>query len=138
MTIPNSSETAAILVADTLRAIADDKSLVIFNTIGITGGDPDILITRLGITRKQFYSRLSTLTKASLISRKSRRYELTSLGRIVDDAHLMIGTALNKFWKLKALDSIETEHKLPIGERNRIVSTLIDSEDIIKVLVKHT
>ena len=47
-------------------------------------------------------------------------------------------TALNKFWKLRALDSLETEHELPIGERNRIISTLIDNEDIIKVLVKHS
>jgi hypothetical protein len=36
----------------------------------------------------------------------------------------------------EALDSLETEQKLPTGERNKIISTLIDNEDIIKVLVK--
>jgi hypothetical protein len=135
MTAAKKSE-AAVSMADILRAIADDKSLVLFNTIAIAGGDSDILITRLGVTRKQFYFRMSALINAGLMSRKNRQYELTSLGRIVYDVHLMIGKALNKFWELKALDSLETEHKLPIGERNRIISTLIDNEDIIKVLVK--
>jgi predicted transcriptional regulator len=79
---------------------------------------------------------MSALINAGLMSRTNRQYELTSLGRIVYDVHLMIGKALNKFWELKALDSLETEHKLPIGERNRIISTLIDNEDIMKVLVK--
>jgi hypothetical protein len=79
---------------------------------------------------------MSALINAGLMSRKNRQYELTSLGRIVYDAHLMIGKALNKFWELNALDSLETEHELPIGERNRIISTLMDNEDIIKVLVK--
>ncbi|PWU81404.1 MAG: hypothetical protein DLM72_07210 [Candidatus Nitrosopolaris wilkensis] len=59
------------LLANFLKAIADDKSLVLFNTISIGGGNSDILIRRLGLTRKQYYSRISALLKAGLISRKS-------------------------------------------------------------------
>jgi hypothetical protein len=123
-------------LATILSAIADDKSLVLFNTIAIAGGDTDILITRLAVTRKQFYSRISALLKTGLIIRKNRQYHLTSFGKIVYDAQLMIGRAASTFWKLKAIDSIETEHKLPADERNRIINTLIDNQDIIKILVK--
>ena len=125
-----------VSIADVLSAIADDKSLVLFNTIAIAGGDSDILITRLDVTRKQYYSRISALMKTGLISRKDRQYMLTSLGKIVYDAQLMIGRATNTYWKLKAIDSLETEHKLPADERNKIINTLIDNQDIIKILVK--
>ena len=127
-----------VSIANILSAIADDKSLVLFNTIAIAGGDSDILITRLGVTRKQYYSRISALMKTGLISRKDRQYMLTSLGKIVYDAQLMIGRATNTYWKLKAIDSIETEHKLPADERNKIINTLIDNQDIIKILVKQS
>ena len=125
-------------IANILKAIADDRSLVLFNTIAIAGGDSDILITRLGVTRKQFYSRMSALQKTGLIIRKNRQYVLTSLGLIVYDAQMMIGRATNTYWKLKAIDSLETEHKLPAEERNKIINTLIDNQDIIKILVKQS
>ncbi|MGB7952563.1 MAG: hypothetical protein WCF23_01175 [Candidatus Nitrosopolaris sp.] len=125
-------------LADILKAIADDKSLVLFNNIANAGGDTDILIRRLDLTRKQYYSRISALLKTGLISRKNRQYNLTSFGKIVYDAQLMIGRAANAFWKLKAIDSLETEHKLPTEERNKIINTLIDNQDIIKILVKQS
>ena len=125
-------------ITNILKAIADDTSLVLFNTISIAGGDSDILITRLGVTRKQFYSRMSALQKTGLISRKNRQYVLTSLGLIVYDAQMMIGRAINTYWKLKAIDSLETEHKLPADERNKIINTLIDNQDIVKILVKQS
>jgi hypothetical protein len=128
-----------VSIANILSAIADDKSLVLFNTIAIAGGESDILITRLGVTRKQFYSRMSALQKTGLIGKKNRQYVLTSLGLIVYHAQLMIGRATNTIWKLKAIDSIETEHnKLPADERNKIINTLIDNQDIIKILVKQS
>ena len=127
-----------VSIANIFSAIADDKSLVLFNTIAIAGGASDILITRLGVTRKQYYSRISALMETGLISRKDRQYMLTSLGKIVYDAQLMIGRATNTYWKLKAIDSIETEHSLPGDERNRIINTLIDNQDIAKILVKQS
>jgi hypothetical protein len=127
-----------VSIANILKAIADDRSLVLFNTIAIAGGDSDILITRLDVTRKQYYSRISALMKSGLISRRDRQYMLTSLGKIVYDAQMMIGRATNTYWKLKAIDSLETKHKLPADERNKIINTLIDNQDIIKILVKQS
>src|SRR6266496_5873538 len=133
-----STENVGVSIANILKAIADDKSLILFNTIAIAGGDSDILITRLGVTRKQFYSRMSALQKTGLISRKNRQYVLTSLGLIVYDSQLMIGKATNAYWKLKAIDSLEIEHRLPADERNKIINTLVDNQDIIKILVKQS
>ena len=127
-----------VSIANILKTIADDKSLVLFNAIAIAGGDSDILITRLGVTRKQFYARISALQKTGLISRRNRQYLLTSLGKIVYDAQLTIGRAANTFWKLKAIDSLEIGHSLPADERNKIINTLIDNQDIIKILIKQS
>lgn len=124
-------------VVDCLRAIADDKSLVLFNAIALAGGsDTDILVKKIGLTRKQYYSRISAMVRNNLISRKNRRYHLTSFGMIVYDAQMMIGRGVSTIWKLKAIDSLETDHKLPVNERNKIINTLIDNQEIIKILVK--
>ncbi|HET7149482.1 MAG TPA: hypothetical protein VFI73_13405 [Candidatus Nitrosopolaris sp.] len=134
----SSANEQAVSIASILKAIADDTSLVLFNTISIAGGDGDILMKRLGVTRKQFYSRMSALQKTGLIIRKNRQYVPTSLGSIVYDAQMMLGRAANTFWKLKAIDSLDTEQKLPTDERNKIINTLIDNQDILKILVKQS
>jgi len=41
-------------VTDILKTIADDKSLVLFNTIGLSNGDIDICLSALELTRKQY------------------------------------------------------------------------------------
>ncbi|MGC1927333.1 MAG: hypothetical protein WA667_00030 [Candidatus Nitrosopolaris sp.] len=69
-----------VLIAN-IKAIADDRSLVLFNTIAIADGDSDILITRLDATKKQCYSRIPALQKTGLISTKNRQYVFTSLAR---------------------------------------------------------
>jgi hypothetical protein len=43
-----------------LKTIADDKSLVLFNTIALSNGDIDIYISAPKLTRKQYYSRTHT------------------------------------------------------------------------------
>jgi predicted transcriptional regulator len=98
----------------------------------------DSVFTRLDVTRKQYHSRISALMKTGLISKRDRQYMLTSLGKIVYDAQMMIGRATNTYWKLRAIDSLETEHKIPADERNKITNTLIDNQDIIKILVKQS
>jgi len=80
----------------------------------------------------------STVTQrpvAGLISRKNRNF--TSFGMIGYEA-LFIGKAVETFWKLKAIDSLGAGQKLPLEQRNKIVNTLIDYQDIIKILVKQS
>ena len=70
-----------ITVGDLLNVICDDKSLCIFNTIGLaTNYDSDILIRNIRLSRKQFYMRVSKMIDAGLVVRFGRRYNLTTLG----------------------------------------------------------
>ena len=117
-------------VANVLNAISDDKSLVIFNTIAKDSND--FLISKVNLTRKQYYSRISNLTKSDLISRKNKRYFLTSFGKIVYEAQKRIEVAVEDHWKLKAIDSIERFDSLglPAEEFNKIIDTLIENQQI--------
>ena len=70
-------------VLDVLKTIANDKSLVLFNTIALSDCDSDICIRGLELTRKQYYSRLSALLKAGVVKRVRGKYSLTTFGVIV-------------------------------------------------------
>ena len=125
-------------VAGILKTIADDKSLVLFNTIALSNGDSDILISTLHLTRKQFYARLSALLKAGLVKREMARYYLTTFGMILYHAQEIIGKALNQYWKLKAIDSINVtcNGELPQDQVHRIIDTLITNQEIKDILLQ--
>ena len=125
-------------VANILNAISDDKSLLLFNTIAITNGETEIQVRKMGITLKQYYSRMAKLTKANLIRRKNGKYILTLVGRIVYDSQMIIGKSLNYYWKLQALDSIQTSSStgLPKEEISKLIDTLIDDYQIKDILMK--
>jgi hypothetical protein len=126
-------------IADVIKAISDDKSLVLFNTIALASGDSDILKTTVKLTRKQYYSRMSGLVNAGLVIRKNGNYFVTSFGKIVYDAQLMIGKAVESYWKLKALESFDISSagpQLPAEEYNRIIDTLMNGNDEIKDILR--
>jgi hypothetical protein len=123
-------------IADVLKVISDDKSLVLFNTIALASGGSDILKTTVRLSRKQYYSRMSGLVKAGLVTRKNGDYLVTSFGKIVYDAQLMIGKAVESYWKLKALDSFglssSVDSQLPAEEYNKVIDVLMNGKDEIK------
>jgi DNA-binding HxlR family transcriptional regulator len=118
-------------VADILNAISDEKALILFKTIALEKVDSDILRSRTKLTRKQYYSRISRMTKAGLVKRKSGRYNLTAFGKVVYEAQRTIENAISNYWKLKAVDSIiEISDELPKEEFNKIVDILIENHQI--------
>jgi hypothetical protein len=129
-------------IADVLKVISNDNSLVLFNTIALAPGDSDILKTTVKLTRKQYYSRMSGLVNAGLVTRKNGDYFVTSFGKIVYDAQLMIGKAAENYWKLKALDSfklsLSDSPQLPDEEYNRVIDTLMgDNNEIRDILYRN-
>jgi predicted transcriptional regulator len=126
--------------ADVFSAISDKKSLDLFKSIVMTkAGDTDIFRKKSKLTRKQFYSRMSRMIKVGLIKRKNGKYFLTSLGKVVYEAESMIENALNDYWKLKAIDSLEGDGlnmELPTEERSKILDTLIANQNIKQILLK--
>ncbi|MGB6673490.1 MAG: hypothetical protein WBE34_13740 [Candidatus Nitrosopolaris sp.] len=123
-----------VSVSDILSAISDDKSLVLFNTIAIASGDSTILISRLNLTRKQYYSRMFDLINAGLVKRTNGKYFVTSFGKVVYKAQELIGMAVQYSSKLKAIDSIESP-KFPAAELSKIIDTLISNTEIKEIVV---
>lgn len=122
-------------VTGVLRSISDDISLDLYKSIANSNGERgDDLLAKTKITRKQYYSRLSSLTKAGLIKRKNGRYSLTAFGRIVHESEKSIENAFNIYWKLKAVDSIGVSNDIPKEEYSKIVDALIDSYKIKDIL----
>ncbi|MDQ6864548.1 MAG: hypothetical protein M3044_12065 [Thermoproteota archaeon] len=120
-----------------LDAISDKRASDIFRSIALANSNSDILITQLKLTRKQYYSRMSSLKKAGLVKRQKGRYLLTSFGKVISSAYLnleaKIDNAVGSYWKLKAIDSID----ISLGqERNKVISVLIDNQEIESVLIK--
>jgi predicted transcriptional regulator len=122
--------------ATVLRTIADDKSLELFKTIAQGNIDSETLKSKTKLTRKQYYSRLSRMTKAGLVRKKSGKYLLTAFGKIVYDAQTIVENALTSYWKLKAIDSLEMSNELPKEEQQKLIDALLDNQEIKGILVK--
>ena len=122
--------------ANVLRNIGDDKSLDILKTIGQGTIDSDILKSKTKLTRKQYYSRLSRMTKAGLVRKKSGRYLLTAFGKVVFDAEATVENALESYWKLRAIDSLEMSNELPREEQQKLIDALLDNQELKGILVK--
>ena len=120
-----------------INAISDVQSLDLFKAIAHTNADSDILTKKAKLTRKQYYSRMSRMTKVGLIQRKNGKYSLTSLGKVTYQAQTLIENALTDYWKLKAIDSLDssTSTGLPQEEHDKILHTLIDDQQIKQILL---
>jgi hypothetical protein len=129
-----------VALVKVLDAISDNKSLIVFKTIALGKPNSDIHISKMQLTRKQYYSRLSEFMKAGLVKQDIGKYTLTSLGKTVYDSLIIMETALENFWKLKAVDSLKvavtTGHdSLSKEEHIKILNTLIDNEMIKKIIL---
>ena len=120
-----------------MRSISDGMALDLYKTIAnSSGATGEFLQSKIKISRKQYYSRLSNMARAGLIKRKHGRYSLTAFGKIVYDCERSIENAYNIFWKLKAIDSIGVSNELPKEEYSKIVEALIDNYEIKDILMK--
>ena len=135
------SKTKSECLAEFIKLISDEKSLLIFNTIFLASGDSsDILIKQLKLTRKQYHSRITRLVKAGLVKRQKGRYFLTSFGTVIYDAQRLLGNAVKNYWKLKALDSLGgvNNDSIPKEECNKIIDQMINNQQIKQILLSTT
>ena len=102
--------------AKVLSAIADDKSWSLFSTIAMSsdsnghqsGDGSRILLSKLSLTRKQYYQRINRFTSLGLVKRKNGRYRLSSFGRIIYEIQKTIEIAIQYRGRFVALDSLES------------------------------
>ena len=131
-----------LFIADVLSIIGNAKALSIFKAVALSENDySSILITKLKLTRKQYYSNMERLTEVNIVRRTNGKYSLTSFGKVIFSMLLKIETAIKFHWKFNAIDTImmasSGNNELPIEERDRIIDSLIDNQEIKDMLVSN-
>ena len=129
-------ESKMVSVADILRAISDKRALALLRIVALTKPNTIILISKTKLTRKQYYSRMSSLVRTGLVKRIKGKYALTAFGKLIYyNALIIMENATSGYWKLKAIDSLEMSNDLPVEERKKIINSFIDNQKIKDVLV---
>jgi hypothetical protein len=124
-------------LAEIIQIISDDKSVLLLQTIFLASGETsEILRTRLKLGRKQYYSKMSRMSKAGLLKRQKGRYFVTAFGKVIYDAHRLLVSAVKNHWKLKAIDSLGNQILLlPKEERVKIIERMIGNRQIRQILL---
>ena len=73
--------------------------------------------------------------EVGLIRRNRGRYFLTAFGKVVYDAHMTIHKSLLYYWKLKAIDSIQTTD-ISKQDFSTLVDTFIDNYQLKDISMK--
>ena len=125
----------SVTVEKSLKALSDDKALILFETIAHQDLDPHNILTKLGLTKRQYYSRMFSMLDAGLIKRKNGTYSVTSFGKVVYKAQTLIGQGVSYQWKLKAIDSLEMNSTPLVQEELvKVMNLLIDNQEIREIL----
>jgi hypothetical protein len=125
-----------IKVVDIMHALSDNSSLLLLDTIAIVDGRSDLLISKLCLTRKQFYSKTSYLMKCGLVDRRNGRYVLTSFGKIIHYIIMNVKRAAECYSKLKVIDLLETSNDHILKEEfDKIADILLEGNPQIRHIV---
>ena len=123
-------------VSAIFRALGDDKSLILFNTVALSPGNSNLLTRNLNLTRKQYYSKMEHLSKQGLVARTNGKHYLTTMGKIIYELQNVIGTAVNDYWKLKAIDSLRIQDQLPEDQVAKLIDTLVENQGLRDIILK--
>jgi hypothetical protein len=116
-------------LADVLRSISDDKSLLIFQSIGDVNSNGEISLKKLGLTAKQYYSRMSAIIATDLIKRQRGRYYLTPFGKVIYCCVMIAKSAPNNYYNLKAVEYTEGSG-FSNEDLGKLMDALIDNQQI--------
>jgi hypothetical protein len=123
-----------------MKSISDSHSLSIFMIIADQEKiKTQVILNKLKITRKQCYQRLSKLIRAGLIRRPSTgrgHYSPSAFGKVIYCCMMISQNALNEYFKLKAIDVVESSSDLSNQEVMKFIDTLISSQKIKQFLNK--
>ena len=124
-----------VSVEDVLKAVSDSKSLDMFRSIAKGRIESEVLKQTKELSKKQYHFRMRRLLKAGLIQRIKGSFSLTCLGAVVYHAQLIVEKGVNNYWKLKAIDSIQSSAEIGQHERTKLIKTIIDDSGIESILV---
>jgi predicted transcriptional regulator len=124
-----------VSVEDVLKAVSDSKSLDMFCSIAKGSVESEVLKETKGLSKKQYYFRMRQLLKAGLVQRIKGSFSLTCLGAVVYHAQLIVEKGVNNYWKLKAIDSIQSSAEIGQNDRMKLIKTIIDDSGIESILI---
>ncbi|MGA7008682.1 MAG: hypothetical protein WB612_02990 [Nitrososphaeraceae archaeon] len=127
-----------VSVEDVMKAVSDSKSLDMFRSIAKGSIESEVLKQTKGLSKKQYYFTMRQLLKAGLVQRIKGSFSLTCLGAVVYHAQLIVEKGVNNYWKLKAIDSIQSSAEIGQHERTKLIKTIIDDSGIESILVAQT
>ena len=123
------------LSGEILKLVMNENTLKILNQIVNNNNNKDedentLSITKIGLTRKQFYTKLNELTTRGLVKREKGKYYLTTFGNIVYDLTLeyknKLDSVIENCWKFKALDLLDISDELTNDEKHKIIEHLFE------------
>jgi hypothetical protein len=135
-------------VCDVLRVISDSNALALFEAIENNNNNNNsnnkdctskLLLTKIQLTRKQYYSRLSEFIKIGLIKRTNGIYSLTTLGKIIYDAKMQLDSCINDYWKFQLIDQLEKtsskDNSLPKEEFTSVINALVSDSKMRDIII---
>jgi predicted metal-binding transcription factor (methanogenesis marker protein 9) len=130
------SKTNKKSLTNVLKSISDEKSLSIFQAIAdVNSNNVEIGLKKLDLSRKQYYSRISTMRETGLIKRQSGRYYLTPFGKVVYCCTMITKNALDNYYELKAVEITE-DSGFSNEELSKLVNVLIHNKEVKEFLTK--
>jgi DNA-binding HxlR family transcriptional regulator len=119
-----------------LKMVMNENTLKILNQIidnknSNNDTDGNILsITKIGLTRKQFYTKLNELTTKGLVKKEKGKYYLTTFGKIIydltSDYRNKLESVIEDCWKFKALDVLEISDEFTTDEKHKLLEHLFN------------
>ena len=128
------TKTKGITVANVLKSISDPISIELFKSVSVAGSESSALRSKSKLTRRQYYSRISSFTRNGMLIRKNGRNYRTTFGKVVYYTLMMVENAFVNYYKLKAIDSIGLSYDIPQAEHKKIIDNLIADPDIRQIL----
>ena len=72
-----------------------------------------------------------------LVKKENGKYMTTALGKVVYDAITTVDKALDQYWALKAIESIQSFATIDSKEHiSKMIDILIDDDKIKKILIE--
>ena len=87
-------------------------------------------LSKIGLTRKQFYTRLNELITRGIIKREKGKYYLTTFGKIVYDLTFeymrKLDSVIEDCWKFKALDLLDISDEFTNDEKPKMMEHMFN------------
>lgn len=117
-----------------LEVLADEHSLKLFKQASTELNGGAGAPGKVGLTKKQFYSRLHRLVELGLVEKRSGwSYRHTTLGSLIDSLQLKpLEEALTEYWNFHAIDELKKSESIPKQEQEKITQSILNKTALKK------